>query len=114
MQIRSYNPAEYAAVFHQPYHIFNTVAFNELNAAAQNVHAEFLAFKTQKHKLGIIGAVDEDNVFRSPFSAPFGGFSYMQKEIGLQAIDECLDLLKQYLQRKKSGWCGHYITTTFL
>lgn len=95
MEVRKLSAQEYSAVFQTPYHVFNTAGFNQLNAKRSNITLSFLAFKAKKYKLGLIVA-DIDGQWRSPFSAPFGGFSYVKNDVGLSVLDEATDLLIQH------------------
>ena len=95
MEIRKLSANEFKDVFSNPYHVFNRFEYNDLNALLKGVEINCLGFKNKKYKLGIIGVIDEGK-FRSPFSAPFGGFSYAREEVSLQSIDEAIDLFIEY------------------
>jgi len=99
MEILEVSAATYAEIIPTPYHIFGSAAFNELNKdKCDSVY--YLLFKDSKYRLGLIAGTRHD-VFYSPFSAPFGGFSFLSSDIRLQAIDEALDLLKNWATEKK-------------
>lgn len=95
MEVKKYSPREYDTIFQNPYHVYNTGAFNLLNANYKNIEIECLSFKTKKYKLGLIGAVI-DKKFRSSFSAPFGGFSFLKNDVSLETIDSAIDLFLDY------------------
>ncbi len=95
MELKELTSEEYRNVFSDPYHIFNKLDFNLMNAKAKGITIKCLAFRTKKFRLGLIGAI-VDNKFISPFSAPFGGFSYTSQEVSLELIDEAVDLFLNY------------------
>lgn len=85
---------EYANIIPAPFHVFNTVAFNELNAdKVDKVH--YLLFQDSKYRLGLV-AGEKDGRLRSPFSAPFGGFSYVKEEVSVEQMDGALTALKSW------------------
>ena len=93
MEIREVSAAEYSEATGVAGHVFNSVAFTELNRVkADDVH--YLVFEDSKLRFGIILGEREDG-FYSPFSAPFGGFT----ACGVQRIrymDEAVCLLRDY------------------
>jgi len=95
MEIIKLSTKDYKSIFTDPYHVFNKLDFNLLNAEARGIEILCLGFKTKKYKLGLIGGI-VDKKLRSPFSAPFGGFSYSKEDISLETIDEALGLLLEY------------------
>jgi len=98
MEINELTSKEYKSIFSQPYHIFNTADFNELNSYKCN-KVIYLMFKDEKPQLGLILG-QNDNSVCSPFSAPFGGFSFINERIQHQHIDTALELLDKYLISK--------------
>jgi hypothetical protein len=99
MEIVEAGHGEYAKVIPGPYHIFGSAAFNQVNEdKAESVH--YLLFKDGKYRLGIIGGI-RNNHFVSPFSAPFGGFSFLHPDIRISYIDEALQLLTGWAAAKK-------------
>ena len=89
---------EYMSTFTAPYHVFNTASFNELNSyKCENVW--YLLFKDSKTRLGLILGQNGDMAM-SPFSAPFGSFSFLTHDLHQQHIDEALDLLDNFLVSK--------------
>ncbi|MGN6616051.1 MAG: hypothetical protein ACTHJ5_02635 [Ilyomonas sp.] len=95
MEIRELTAEEYKNIFPNPYQVFNRADFNSVTASNRNIQVEYLAFKTKKFRLGLIGGII-DNKFISPFSAPFGGFSYTNEDVSLELIDEAIDLFLNY------------------
>jgi hypothetical protein len=59
----------------------------------------YLLFREGKFRLGIIGGI-RDNIFLSPFSAPFGGFTFISPDIRLQHIEYAVKLLKNWATEK--------------
>jgi hypothetical protein len=101
MEIVETGYLEYQRIVTNPYHIFGGAAFNHLNEdKADAVH--YLLFKEGKYRLGIIGGI-RNNVFCSPFSAPFGGFSFLQKDVRISYIDEAAQLLSTWASSKGIG-----------
>lgn len=82
MTIERVSADEYAALFPNPGHVFNSVAFNELNRhKCDDIH--YLVFKSEpegKVRLGIVLG-ERSDCMRSPFSAPFGGFEAVDEQI---------------------------------
>lgn len=99
MGILEVSAATYAEFITKPYHIFGSAAFNDLNKEKCDA-VYYLLFKDRKYRLGLIAGIRNNELF-SPFSAPFGGFSFLSSDIRLQAIDEALDLLKTWADEKK-------------
>lgn len=100
MEIRELQPAEYATIFEAKVpHIYNTVAFSELNRSkTEAVH--YLGFYDgTRPRLGIILG-ERDGKLLSPFSAPFGGFSQPKPQTAA-FVFEAVNLLKDY-GRKQS------------
>lgn len=75
----------------KPYHVFDTAEFNDLNKHKCE-EVVYLLFKEHKIRLGIIGGL-KNKTFKSSFSAPFGGFSYIDSHIRISFVDSALDLL---------------------
>lgn len=95
MEIQRITASEYEKLFPTPYHIFNSVAFSELNKdKCEDLH--YLIFKSSKIKLGIILG-ERDGLLLSPFSAPYGGFSF-NRHVDVDSYDEAVVELKKYVQ----------------
>ena len=91
MEIIEVKAAAFGKIIPEPYYTFSSAEFAELNSnKAEAVH--YLLFKDGKYRLGLIGGVREKTFF-SPFSAPFGGFVYLNKEIKIPFIDRAIELL---------------------
>lgn len=99
MEIVEAGYSEYSTIIAEPYHIFGSAAFNHINEdKAESVH--YLLFKDGKYRLGIIGGI-RNNVFVSPFSAPFGGFSFLHEDVRISYIDEAAQLLTSWATSKE-------------
>ena len=93
MEVIRISAQEYGNVFTGPYHVFNSVAFSELNKSkCEDLH--YLVFKEPKIKLGIILG-EKGNTLCSPFSAPFGGFSF-NRSVEIEYYEHAVDILRQY------------------
>ena len=94
MEILEVNASEYNRIIPNPYHVFGSAAFNEHNKGkCDRVH--YLLFKDSKYRLGLVGGVIDQH-FYSPYSAPYGGFSFLSEEIRLNQIDECIEILNNW------------------
>ena len=90
---------EYAKLLPGPYHVFGSAAFSRINEdKCESVH--YLLFKDSKYRLGIVTGI-RNNMLLSPFSAPFGGFSFMQEDVRINWIDEALSLLESWAASKQ-------------
>lgn len=106
MEIIEVTSQAYAKIIPEPYYIYGNADFNELNSGNCEV-LHFLLFKEGKYRLGIIGGC-KNNVFCSPFSAPFGGFSYLSQGVRLHYIENALDKMEDWVSQK--GMSSVYIT----
>lgn len=88
----------YKQVFSTPYHIFNSADFNKLNEANCE-QVLFLIFKDTKNRLGLIAGV-KNNELHTPFSAPFGGFSFLKEDVTILQIEACVEALTTYAADK--------------
>lgn len=95
MIIEEVTPTQYKTIIANPYHVYNCADFNELNTYKEQQVFYFL-FKDSKYRLGLIAARRED-LLLSPFSAPFGGFSYIHSDVKINVIEESINLLE--------AWC---------
>lgn len=98
MEILEVSVIEYTEVIKTPYHVFNTTAFNDLNINKCD-EVFYLLFREGKFRLGIIGGI-KNKIFYSPFSAPFGSFSYISSDVRFQYIENALKLLKRWAVEK--------------
>jgi hypothetical protein len=94
MEVVEVTHSEYTRLIPSPFHVFGTANFNQINEdKCETVF--YLLFKDSKYRLGLIGGI-RNKVFCSPFSAPFGGFSFLQSDIRISAIDEALVALQDW------------------
>lgn len=92
MEIEELSPHVYAQHF-TPTHVYNTTEFNLLNAyKVESVH--FLSFNDKKRRIGIILG-QRGKQLLSPFSSPFGGFSF-NKTQRLSYISMAVETLQEY------------------
>lgn len=93
MEIVRVSSSEYGQLFIRPYHVFNSVEFSELNKyKCEDLH--YLVFMESKAKLGIIMG-EREGFLCSPFSAPFGGFSF-NRTVNIEVYEDAVICLKQY------------------
>jgi hypothetical protein len=104
MIITEVTPQQYGAVLTQVPHPFNTVAFNELNAR-KCAALHHLLFTDRKVRGGIILG-ETDGKLISPFSAPFGGFTFTRNQRA-NYVDDMVSALVGYAQS-----CGKSLTVT--
>lgn len=95
MEVLEVEAKYYDSVFLKPYHNFNIGAFNSLNQHKCD-KVFYLVFKDSKVRLGIILGLKE-GILNSPFSAPFGGFQYINEDIGINQIDASLIALDKWV-----------------
>lgn len=78
MDIRRVTPGEYTRAFAESPHVFNTVAFSELNAwKCRQIH--YLLISDTRLRAGFILG-ETDTTLSSPFSAPFGGPTFTRPQ----------------------------------
>lgn len=89
MEIVEVSHDVYSGVIARPYHVFNSANFNFLNAnKCEKVF--YWLFREGKYRLGIIVGL-KSNTILSPFSAPFGCFSYLNTKIKVDHIEKAVD-----------------------
>jgi hypothetical protein len=99
MKVEELDSIEFGKRFPEPNHVFNKPEFNLLNKAKVS-EVLFLAFSNNnKSNIGIIGGVS-NNQFRSPFSAPFGGWCY-KGGVDIEELELAYDALENYLSAKQ-------------
>ncbi len=98
MEILEVSKKDYNEVIRVPYYIYGSAAFNDLNKNKCD-DVFYLLFREGKYRLGIIGGC-RDRIFYSPFSAPFGGYSFVAEDVRLQYIEEAITLLDQWAIKK--------------
>ena len=106
MEIIKVTSKEYEQVIGKHIHVFQNVSFNELNRDKCDELLFFL-FKEGKYKLGIILGVKDSSLY-SPFSAPFGGFSFLSSNVKLSYIENAIKELKNWA--KVNGFSSVNIT----
>jgi hypothetical protein len=99
MEIIEASEKDFNYLFPDTYHSYNSVNFNLLNKNKCE-QIKFLVFKDNKVRLGLIVGLN-DNCLISPFSAPFGGFSFKDDQIQIQKIEEAVNELINYSINKK-------------
>jgi len=86
--------SEFAATLKTTSHVFNSAAFAELNKGkCSEVH--YLLASDSKPRFGVILGETEE-AFACPFSAPFGGIEPISGSARLEALEQCIDALKDY------------------
>ena len=98
MEIIEVSSKDYAAIIIHTLFIYAGVEFNNLNSyKCDSIH--YLLFKDRHFRMGIVGGI-KNNIFLSPFSASFGGFSFQRDDIRLEYIDEALYCLLEWVKIK--------------
>jgi len=95
MTVEFVTKEDYTEVLGASYHVFGTSSFNFLNVDL-GYDVLYILFKDNKYRLGIIGGVS-DSCFYSPFSAPFGGFSFVEENVTILQIEQAVIELKKML-----------------
>ena len=90
---------EYAGIMPAPYHVFNTAKFIEINKGKCE-GVKYLLFKDNKYRMGLAAGV-RNNMLVSPFSAPFGGFSFISADLRTSYIEQAVELLETYMVQNK-------------
>jgi hypothetical protein len=91
MELIEVDMKEFEDTFQTPYHCFNNAEFNELNKHKCDKLYYWL-FKSGKIRLGLICGLS-DGILIAPFSAPFGGMSFLNENVKLTHIEEAIDIL---------------------
>ena len=97
MDVAEVSSQEYGSVMREYTAVYNTPAFNDLNRAKAE-EVKYLHFVRGKVRLGLIAGIRE-RLLISPFSAPFGGFSCLKREIGLDDIQQAAKALEGYARQ---------------
>ena len=98
MEIIETGIGAYKEIFPNTYHQFNSPDFNVLNESRCD-QLLFLVFKDTKNRLGLIAGIKGNELY-SPFSAPFGGFSFVREDIGIAQIESAVEALMEYMAAK--------------
>ena len=93
MKIIEVKANEYSETFSEYTHIYNSMAFSQLNANKCE-HVHYLLFKDTKVRLGVTLG-ERSDLICSPFSAPFGGFDFTT-EPKIEYLEQALSLLREY------------------
>ncbi len=87
---------EFAGLFKQGMpgvHLYNSVPFSELMAhVCHEVH--YVVLRDSRVRAGIVLG-ERDGLLRSPFSAPFGGFSFTRRQ-NVDTVFRCVEALQGY------------------
>jgi hypothetical protein len=111
MDIIEANKLEFDRIFFNPFYKYGLSEFNELNKSkCKNIY--YLLFKDSKYRLGIIGGIKE-NVFFSPFSAPFGSFLHLTGKVRVEHIDSAVKCLKEWAKEKNLREINMTLPPTF-
>lgn len=94
MELIEVSAEEFANIIPDSYHIYNSVGFAGINQAKCD-ELFYLLFKDRKYRLGLTAGI-RDNMLLSPFSAPFGGFSFLKDDVQIAAIESAEKLLSQF------------------
>ena len=98
MTINEVTPQEYAALPLTHPHVFNTAAFSTLNAAkTEQLH--FLVVGEEGRARYGITLGEREGWLLSPFSAPFGGFSFSRTP-HLESLDAAAQVLCHYAKER--------------
>lgn len=99
MEIFEVSPEAFDSVIESPYHVFARASFNKLNASkAHKVY--YLLFKKKKIRLGLIVGT-HDKIIKTPFSAPFGGFTFLTEDVKLQYLEEAIALFEKWAAERQ-------------
>lgn len=97
-QITEVTASEYSKLNGCEYHLFNTAQFASINNhKCEAVY--FLIYKDTKLRLGLTAGV-RHSVLISPFSAPFGGFSFIRQDVQLVVIEKAVEALEEFAKQK--------------
>lgn len=98
MEIQEVTALEYSKIILYPYHIFGSSSFADINEKkADKIY--YLLFKDGKFRLGLTVGIKENSLF-SPFSAPFGGFVFLNDNIKISFIDCAIYILTEWANKR--------------
>ena len=98
MNLHELTPEEYKIVYPSPVAVYNSVDFALLNSGKAEDLKFLSLYDGVNHRLGIILGL-RDGEWRSPFSAPFGGFSCNGKETSGVYSDMCCRMTEYFRGR---------------
>lgn len=97
MEVIEINSKEYKRIFAKPYNVYNSVDFCLLNNSKCE-SLKFFAFDDEGIRLGLIAGLTDDALL-SPFSAPYGGLSYLDENVPLRYIDESIEAFDKHMKK---------------
>jgi len=98
MTIVETTPQDYDLLFGKNPICFQTAAFNAMNGSKCE-EVLYLLFEDPKLRLGLVAGVKGKRLL-SPFSAPFGGFSFLDKKLSVRHVEEAVDALMAYCRKR--------------
>ncbi len=105
------NKDDYFNIIGYPFNKFNSMYFNDLNKVNTEEVYYFL-FKNNKYRLGLIAGV-KNKTLSSPFSAPFGGFSFIKSEVKIRFLEEAIALLENWASSNGISKCQFTLPPLF-
>ncbi len=93
MEIQQLTFEKYKEIFNNPYHAFNSANFAKHNEGKCEQLLFLGFFKDQKPRLGLVAGIRNGRLI-SPFSAPFGGFTFLKEEVKIGYLDESIAALE--------------------
>lgn len=99
MELLVVDKDEYHKVVDGAYNVFNGALFNDVNSKKADEVYYFL-FKEGKYRLGLVVGLKNSTIL-SPFSAPFGGFSYLRDDVRINHIEGALEALESWAASNK-------------
>lgn len=94
MEIIEVDAKTFGEIIPEPFTVFGSAPFAELNSHKVD-KVLYLLFREGKYRLGLTGGI-QGNTFNSPFSAPYGGLTYINDSIKIPYIDSALQILTRW------------------
>ena len=98
MNVSEVSLMEYGSALKQYIAVYNSPEFNHLNRGKAD-DIKCLLFTDKKICAGLIAGL-KNGILASPFSAPFGGFSYANKRVKLGDIAQVVEALEIYAKKQ--------------
>jgi hypothetical protein len=98
LHITEVTASEYHELTIHECHLFNTAQFAAINRPKCEA-IYFLVFGDTKFRLGLTAGVRNGKLV-SPFSAPFGGFSFLRQDVQLIVIEKAVEALEEFAKQK--------------
>lgn len=98
MQVEVVSKEVYQEKVRKLRYIYNSSAFQELNVSKVD-KVEYLLFKNKKYRLALTVGV-KDGVLKCPYSAPFGIFERIDKNVKIEDLEESLSSLEDYAKNR--------------